>query len=354
MKKTVCHLYANCIPVKGAKNAIICDLQRNNYVQIPMDLYLVLTQHKGKSIDEIKAHYEHQYDEIIDNYFQVLLKNEFAFLTDTPELFPKLSLDWEEPMEVSNAIIDFDAISDYDWRSAIRQLSDLHCKFIQFRFYHPIALDTVLNILDYMDEIQSNSIGVDFAFAYPEDSKLEDFVALFQVYKRINNVVLHRSPNGKRVQSMGSSRYLILMPGAIQSEKSCGVIDKGLFSIHLKTFAEAQKHNTCLNGKISIDKRGMIRNCPSMPTSFGSIDSSSLVEALQEKQFKKYWNINKDQINVCKDCEFRYICTDCRAYTTDPENDLSKPLKCGYDPYTGQWAEQSQHPLKKANTMQRT
>ena len=57
--------------------------------------------------------------------------------------------------------------------------------------------------------------------------------------------------------------------------------------------------------------------------------------------------IQKDQIAVCKDCEFRYICTDCRAYKEDPEDDYSKPLKCGYDPYTGVWSEWSTNPLKQ-------
>lgn len=75
-------------------------------------------------------------------------------------------------------------------------------------------------------------------------------------------------------------------------------------------------------------------------------------EALQHPDFKKYWNLTKDQIEVCKDCEFRYICTDCRAYTershTNKEGlDISKPLKCGYNPYTGEWEEWSTNPLKQ-------
>lgn len=54
-----------------------------------------------------------------------------------------------------------------------------------------------------------------------------------------------------------------------------------------------------------------------------------------------------DQIHICKDCEFRHICTDCRAYIEDPDDIYSKPLKCGYNPYTGEWAEWSTNPLKQ-------
>jgi len=62
---------------------------------------------------------------------------------------------------------------------------------------------------------------------------------------------------------------------------------------------------------------------------------------------KKYWNITKDQIDICKDCEFRHICTDCRAYIEDPKNIYSKPLKCGYNPYTNDWSDWSANPLKQ-------
>ncbi len=88
-------------------------------------------------------------------------------------------------------------------------------------------------------------------------------------------------------------------------------------------------------------------NCHSMKESYGNIRDTTLREALEKPDFKKYWNINKDQIKVCRDCEFRYICTDCRAYIEDPENIHSKPLKCGYSPYTCEREEWSTNPLKQ-------
>ncbi len=74
---------------------------------------------------------------------------------------------------------------------------------------------------------------------------------------------------------------------------------------------------------------------------FGDVESNSLKEAIDHKDFKKYWNINKDAIETCKDCEFRFVCTDCIAYTENPTKLSSKPLKCGYDPYTNEWTEWS-------------
>lgn len=89
-----------------------------------------------------------------------------------------------------------------------------------------------------------------------------------------------------------------------------------------------------------------------MPQTFGNIKDTTLEEALRQKDFKRYWNLTKDHIEVCKDCEFRYICIDCRAFTEQTnfdENrlDVSKPLKCGYNPYTAEWEEWSTNPLKQ-------
>jgi SPASM domain peptide maturase of grasp-with-spasm system len=110
---------------------------------------------------------------------------------------------------------------------------------------------------------------------------------------------------------------------------------------------ESLKYNSCLNNKISIDTFGNIKNCPSMKENFGNINDLTLTDAFNNNQFKKYWNIKKDDIAVCKDCEFRHICTDCRAFLETPEDIYSKPLKCGYNPYTNTWEEWSTNPLKQ-------
>jgi SPASM domain peptide maturase of grasp-with-spasm system len=90
-----------------------------------------------------------------------------------------------------------------------------------------------------------------------------------------------------------------------------------------------------------------VENCPSMALSYGHINTTSLKQVVEKKGFKKVWEINKDKITTCKDCEFRHICVDCRAYTENPSDVYSKPLKCGYDPYTSERTEWSTNPLKQ-------
>ena len=74
-----------------------------------------------------------------------------------------------------------------------------------------------------------------------------------------------------------------------------------------------------------------------MSKSFGHIDDTNLEEIISNLDFTKIWSIRKDDIDVCKDCEFRYVCTDCRCYIKSPENIYSQPAKCKYNPYTAKW-----------------
>ena len=45
-----------------------------------------------------------------------------------------------------------------------------------------------------------------------------------------------------------------------------------------------------------------------------------------------------DNIEICKDCEFRYLCFNCPEYNYIKTNDLyKKNPSCSYNPYSGKW-----------------
>ena len=80
-----------------------------------------------------------------------------------------------------------------------------------------------------------------------------------------------------------------------------------------------------------------------MKENYGHVDTTGFKDVLDNSSFTKKWKIKKDDIKVCMDCEFRYICPDCRAFKEQPGDEFSKPLKCGYDPYTGEWRRNKSH-----------
>lgn len=117
------------------------------------------------------------------------------------------------------------------------------------------------------------------------------------------------------------------MTKSVTSSDCCGIIKPEFFGINIEFFSEGNAFNTCLNRKISIDVEGNIKNCPSMKISYGNINEKQLIDISNLKKFKEIWNIKKDEIEICKNCEFRYICTDCRAFTKE-DSLYSKPSKC--------------------------
>ncbi|MNK49131.1 hypothetical protein D3C87_679740 [compost metagenome] len=302
----------------------------------------MLEKHEGKSVDEIKISYDNKYDDIIDQYIDFLIKNEYCFFTSNPEYYPKLDLQWHYPFEISNAIIDYNNALDLE--NILDQLENLYCKNLEIRFYDKVDNNIITNIINYLRAKKSIISAVGFIIPYCE---LIDYNTIITINPRISYVYFYNCPPDVIASKNGKFENIYFFSDKVNTESHCGIIHQKSFIVNTKSFTESFNHNSCLNKKISIDTKGNIKNCPSMTQSFGNIKDVALGEALNNPDFKKYWNITKDEIDVCKDCEFRHICTDCRAYTEDPQNHLSKPLKCGYSPYTNVWEEWSTNPLKQ-------
>jgi len=328
-------LFACCMPVRGARRSVVCDLERQAFHFIPNGLHEILTGHAGRSVAEIQAAYDHEYDLEIDEYFDFLLAHELGFWSTDPERFPPLDLTWEAPERITNALLDVDERSQHDFGKIFSELDDLGCKALEVRLFHAVTVDDLQPILDASSRGRLRSI--DLVAGYSPALTDDALGGLARRYRRLSRLTVHSAPADRRLPPDPTGVILEYRRAVVDSPSCCGQIHPGYFTVDLETFAEAQKYNTCLNRKLSIDARGEIRNCPSLPRSFGNAREVSLHSALAERDFTALWAINKDQIAVCKDCEFRYVCTDCRAYLTAADDLYSKPSKCTYDPYTAEW-----------------
>ncbi|MDD5638877.1 MAG: SPASM domain-containing protein [Candidatus Pacebacteria bacterium] len=95
-------------------------------------------------------------------------------------------------------------------------------------------------------------------------------------------------------------------------------------------------HN-CFSEKICVTASGDILPCiMERNIVLGNILEKSLEEIIYSEESKELRNITKDKIEVCRDCEYRYCCFDCRIKA---KNFYDKPSDCLYDPYTGKWAK---------------
>ena len=329
-------LYQNCIPVKGYKRSIICDLQLSRYRSIPNLLYEIIKLHKNKTVKQIKLHFKNQYNDGIDAFFNLLVEENFGFYTDRIDNFPLLNLAWESPFKITNCILDINQDTNYNFSDVVKQLDYLGCQAIQIRGFGKLPFTWIQKISDAT--INTSISHLEYILEYDERNKEKYLLKILKVNPRIRQIFIYRSKKKKIISNLESLfGSIVYITDDISSNDHCGIINKSYFQINMELFTESQKFNSCLNKKISIDTNGDIKNCPSMQNNYGNIKDVTLEMALLDKKFKKYWNISKDKISICKDCEFRYICTDCRAYIENPNDIYSKPLKCSYNPYEALW-----------------
>ena len=174
-------LFACCLPVKGASRSLICDVQRGDFQFIPNSLYDVLKEQEGKTIEEIKAVFNNEYDETIEEYFEMLVKEEFIFFTETPELFPKMSMEWDEPAHITNAIIDINDDTEIDFLSVFKQFENLGCKHVQIRIFAQKTYNFIQNIIQQAENLRVISIEIILPFPqdFNFDKNLEDTASSF-------------------------------------------------------------------------------------------------------------------------------------------------------------------------------
>lgn len=327
-------LYSCCIPVKGFNRSTVCDIQRDRYRLIPNALYEILDTYilnQSKSIDYIKQCYDPIYNNTIDEYFEVLAHEEYGFYSDKPVYLPKINTNkFEEPKIITNAIIDFDESSVHNLENIVPQLSLLNCEALELRFYYSLSHKEILHLLEVIDGSSIRSVEV-IVKNSPSIDSVESLISLRMSCARLRKITIFNSRFNKILEH--EEFYIIYSKENNLSESNCGVIEPWYFNVKTESFIESINYNSCLNRKVSIDRFGNIKNCPSMKKSYGNIINTLLDPIVHSSEFQELWSIKKDEINVCLDCELRYICQDCRAYIMDQNNIYSKPSKCKYSPY---------------------
>jgi SPASM domain peptide maturase of grasp-with-spasm system len=348
-------IFANCIITKGFIRSLICDLQRRTYVIIPNDLVEIIDKlNNSSSIEDVFKYYGTENKKTISDYIDYLIVNEFGFVCDTIDefnSFPALQTDFVEPKKITNAVIEYSSIIENNLNGIAEQLNYLQCKHLILFIYDKVNAHKLTSIIRHFAETRISSLEIISEYHKEVDDHF--FTELNSTISALTKIIFYNAPFEKFTAWDKEIFFDRCFTNKnIDSFKHCGIVHTHYFNTNFPKVLEAINHNSCLHKKISIDITGEIKNCPAMPESFGNIMDVTLQEALENEHFKKYWNITKDDIETCKQCEFRYVCTDCRAFTerthiSSNNIDTSKPLKCGYNPYTAEWEEWNLNPLKK-------
>lgn len=337
---------SSCKIVKGAKRSLIIDYLRKDIQIISNLFYDLLNLMNRKRIHTTLNHIEEESKVTFYNFLEFLLENEYGFITSDINDFPEIStLFDDDDVVVKDVIIEIDEqlFDEKKITDIIHQIDKLGCSDIQLRILSHPGYDFIKRTL-----ATANASSVTYLeLLLMESRKIsnDQWYELFKKYSSLSDVSIYNSDETRSVEFfLKKERFHPLVIGKLNylNESSisncCGAITfKHLTLNDISTHHLHQRFNGCLYKKLTIDKYGNIKNCPSIKKIHGHINTVSIKDVFTSKSFRSLWSVKKDVISVCKDCEFRYNCSDCRAFTTNENNIYSKPLKCGYNPYTNVW-----------------
>ncbi len=337
-------LHSSCKAVRGIKRSVIIDYSRGSTYFISNQYYDLLKNLDRNRIHDVKVLMEdHDSIQLLYEFITTLLNNELGFTTSTISSFPEISNIYHDlPVHIQDMIIEIDQ-SVFDSNSFDRiiiAINDLKCIDLQIRLLSKFDfnfLDKLMSLLNH-----SNAHYIELHTTYSGESNKDSSIHLIKSHAKLANIFLYESPQASKFVITEASKLdlglIFFIDYSFDKGNCCGIINKENLSFNsINEHNRFMQRNGCLDKKISIDPLGNIKNCPSLKTIYGNISNTSIIDLVKEDFFKKQWFITKDQISICKTCEFRYNCSDCRAFLVDEKDIYSKPLKCGYDPNTCEW-----------------
>ncbi|MDR1056352.1 MAG: grasp-with-spasm system SPASM domain peptide maturase [Prevotellaceae bacterium] len=323
--------FACCIPVSGYNRSIIYDLNRQSYSYIPNELASILKEQFGKNVLELVESYPRKDREILIEYFEFLEENEYIIYVDddNKDLFPPLSTEWDYHGSISNAILDIED-ENYDIRDILKQLCELGCEYIQLRLKTE-AFDYLARILDWIGN-GTTIISIELFIPYHQNisSTLNSITANHRVY----NVYVYNAPEFQLSTIENRAWGNVIMLNQNLQDKP--VQEISYFTVNVKLYTESLHYNNYLNRKLYIDCFGNMKNAPEQLCDFGNVMKDKLEDVVKSEQFQRLWHSKKDDIEICKDCEYRYMCVDSRIPRN--LNDIwihREP--CAYNPYIAKW-----------------
>jgi len=118
-----------------------------------------------------------------------------------------------------------------------------------------------------------------------------------------------------------------------------GDISEENMSVDVKDFFYNQQYNSCWGNKIAIDTNGDIKPCLWSEKIYGNLNETLILNLVLTGICDEFWTITKDKIDVCRDCEFKYSCSECRVMVEKETGNLyNKTFGCSYNPVSAEWS----------------
>lgn len=320
-------LFESCRPVKGYLRSAFYDLQKEDFFFIPNAVYDFVAKFNNRSKKDIIEAFEQDNNlELLEEYLDFLTEKQVFFWCEEKDLplFPAMDLTWKYPAHITNTIIELESTTPI--HQIILCIASLNCTTLQLR-----AKD-LTTILSFVKEISESNIQHIEIFLKYDSSISQEMIQEALQEPRIKLFIVYYAPFNKILET----GYRL-----VAYQKHCPFDDgKHIdnFKVNISLFTESQKHNTYFNRKLYVGNTGEIKNSPICKETFGILQTNDEIkEIIKQENFQKYWHISKDKIDVCKNCEFRYMCIDDRKPQQRDDKSWYNDKECNYNPYICKW-----------------
>ena len=348
------YLFSNCVPVRGYGRSLICDLQNQRFEFIPNDLYACLLKHNNKKIiDVLNSYQKEEHQEIIQNYLNFLYIKQFIFLSPFEESFPTLSYEENQASVIYMAVFTLSKQTEAYFNKFLSFITLLNCKNLQiiiddsfdFSSFYNYLVSIELSVVQYVEIILSYSIL----------KSADEIIKMKSDFSIIHNICVYNTPLEQIDYIKTAIDSEIKISFALENDIEVFLSNNYTFMINQSFFIESHFSNPFYYKKIFINSLGEIKNTYKNIDSFDNISNINNIEEfqriIQSRLFQKYWFVKKDACDICKDCEFRYICFDNRIPYKKKQFGYYYKEICNYNPYICKWEGQDKYvPVEECGT----
>ena len=322
--------FQSSFAVDGSCRSVIYDTNRNDYTIVKKEVAKFLRNDKIFPIshkDYLKLKTDLQ--EIVN----FLMDEEHLFLLERSDLinsFSSISLEFKSPFKFKYGTVLYrsqDSIDDINNVFAV--LNKLNCIRLSLICFSSISMDDISKILEIAGENGIARLELQLQEPYGIRNLVDSLESLYMKFGNLSKIVFHTSSHNYKDEQLP----VYWIKSSLKDSLNERQVDPSHFKVNLELFKEAKKHNVHYNQRLIIDCEGNIyEDYRFIPTQW---TLSSVNEYF--KNGTNLWRITKDQIEGCKDCEFRYMCQDTAVPIKQDNNVYKRERKCNYDPKTTKW-----------------
>lgn len=311
--------------------------------------------------------------------------NPKPFLIQTPSYKQKLNFAWIEITSKCNINCQYcylpnkrnQHITAKEFLHVLHFLIEKDCRKIMLiggePFCHPNVLDLIRQAKKYGFEVSlytnglllnesliktisklniSINIGIPSVIFHSTKSakKLKKNIVLAKKYGILNKVsaTITRYNYNYDFKSLLADSFELFKPDLVRINSKSGLkyynidlLNKKLITLDTfraklesKTITKRFYYHNCFAKRIYISSDLSIFPCPMVRNiNLGKLLPNS---DISYANLKSLFTLTKDKIFICRYCEFRYACFDCR-FEVWGKNPYNRPWYCTYNPFTGKW-----------------